>query len=167
MTTPANDRTQGRIEIDPATGFTDEDARDLVAGFRNRTASALVIHRQLEAAGMLRQRTRLEYRCRSNRRGCLLLRVFDTPAGPAVYKPPVRYSPAKNAYTHPDARAKNTTDGDRRWEASADLLDTDPPAGAGVELWVSCDHVHNYVIPSERVNADLRKHSGGVIVIDK
>lgn len=162
-----DERALGRIEVDPDTGFTLDDARDLAAGLRNRTASALAIHRQLDAVGMLRERTLLEYRCDSSRRGCLLLRVFETPVGPATYKPPVRFSPAKNANTHPAARAALTTDGDRRWEASADLLDVDPPAGTGVELWVSCDHVHQYAIPSERVNADLRKHRGGVVVIDR
>lgn len=165
MTTQDDDRALGRIDYDPGDGFSLDDARDLAAGFRNRTASALAVHRQLDAAGMLSEHTLLEYRCHASRRGCLLLRVFDTPVGPAVYKPPFRLSPDKNAGTHPAARAARTTDGERRWDANADLLDVDPPADAGVELWVSCDHVHRYSIPSERVNADLAGHRGGVIII--
>lgn len=148
-----NDRALGRIDVESLGGFTVEDARALINGMRNRTASALALHRQMDATGELARLTLLEYRCRSH--GCLLARVFTTPVGPAVYKPQHRYSPGRNARTAAAARERLTTDGERRWVESADLLDVDPPPGLGVELWVNCDHLLDHALPSEQICLDL------------
>lgn len=147
-----DERHLGRITIG-ADGVTADDVRDMLDGMRNRETSAMALHRSMEASGSLPRHTRLEYRCRQG--GCLLVRVFDTPAGPAIYKPAFRYSPGRNTGTHPNARERLTTDGDRRWQESADLLDIDPPSGLGVELWTNCDHLLDHPLPSERINADL------------
>lgn len=149
----SDERSIGRIDFDPAVGFTTEDAEDLLTGMYDRMASALALHRMLAATGDLPTATLLEYRCAE--RGCLLARVFPTPAGPAVYTPAFRHSPSRNESTAVAARAKLTNDGDRRWAERADLLDTDPPAGLGVELWLNCDHLLDRPLPSETINADL------------
>lgn len=148
-----NDRELGKIEFDLHRGVSVEDAIAVREGMQNRENSALALYKMMRTSGQLPGKRLVEYRCR--KQGCLVLDVFPTPAGPAVYLPAFRYSPTRNADTHPEARAKRTSDSERRWVESADLLDVDPPAGLGVEYWVNCDHLLDYPVPSERVNSDI------------
>lgn len=157
------DRALGRVEIEPDGRFTTEDAQALRDGMKHRQRSALALHGLMQQSGQLPSATLLEYRCR--RHGCLLLRVFQTPEGPGVFRPAFRRSPEANASSHATARKEHTSDGDRRWVAAGELLDVDPPTGLGVEWWTNCDHLLNAPIPSERINADLSSGTRGKVLI--
>jgi hypothetical protein len=152
-----NERELGRIEIG-AEGFTAQDAADMIGGMDRRKSSALALYRLMRANGQLSKSRILEYRCRA--RGCQLLDVFETPAGAAAYKPAFRLSPGRNESSSPEARATRTSDGDRRWEETADLLMPSP-----LEYWVTCDHVLNYPLPAARVAADSAARRGQIMLL--
>lgn len=155
MTDSRRGREHGYVEFDPKVGFTLDDARALTNGTQRRESDALALHHNLQATGDLQRHTLIEYRCSTDRH-CLLLRVFRTPYGrPAFYKPPFRLSPKRNASTSPAARARRTSDGDRRWIESADLVDLGAPDGLGLELWLNCDHVSDYPLPAVALERDL------------
>lgn len=158
----SNDRDLGRIDLEPGTAITAGDVQAMFRGMKNRQQSALAVHRSMVASGSLARHTRLEYRCHDH--GCCLARVFDTPKGPAVYKPSFRYSPERNENTAPTARQRETLDGERRWREQADLLDVDPPAGQGVEYWLNCDHLLNHPLRSEQINADLLRDTRVIVL---
>lgn len=153
----------GRVVFEPAVGITLDQARVVREGMQHREQSALAMYRAWRDSDDLGARRVVSYRCRAE--GCLLLDVFSTPVGSAVYKPAFRFSPNRNDATHPQARATRTSDGDRRWVETADLLDSDPPAGLGVEYWTQCDHVLDHPLPAERVVSDCATRRGEVIFL--
>lgn len=155
-------RALGRVEFDREAGFTRDDARALVEGMQSRTTSALALYRLARASDALETVRLVTYRCAE--RGCLLLDVYDTPAGPASYVPPVKYSRGNNERsTDATARSKRTSDDEqRRWVEHADLVLPEP-----LEYWVSCDHLLNAKIPAERVRAEMRGSRGRVVVVPR
>jgi len=120
---------------------TDDDVRDAVDGRQPRGSSALAVYRLARESRQLggkRGKRMRAFRCATG--GCLLLDVFDTPEGLAVFHPAVRLSPDQNDDTDLEARAERTSDGERRWVEHADLLRD------GVEYALTCEHALNWPI---------------------
>lgn len=107
------------------------------------------------------QRRRLllvEYHCAQ--RGCLLLRVWASPYGPAFHKPPYVLSAERNlASSNADGRANNTTDGFNRWKGATDVwvdVKEDPRFG-----WsLNCRHVAVTVSAAD-IQTDIETASPG------
>lgn len=99
---------------------------------------ALAYYQALKKARRLKDVLMAEYRCSD---GCLLLHLFQTPAGTAFYAPRYRLSPGVNAESSNESgRAANTEDGERKWKAHANLV------SAAANFPLNCDHVLNHVI---------------------
>ena len=147
-----------------AEGITPEQVKRLVDDQFERTRSALALYRWALDAGMIKSLRILTYRHRVTKRRCLLADVFTTPAGPAVYIPPVRLSPDANIVTDADARIERTSDGDRRWVEHADLLMPPGPANHPLEYWLSCDHLQNHVVPAADVHAAMKRGDREILV---
>lgn len=141
----------GRIE------WSVEATQALRGSATSRAAQLLAVHRMLDNASMLQRVTILEYRCQQRR--CLLGRIFESPIGPALYLPTHRYSPERNEGTDVDARAVLTSDGERRWAESAEVL-TD-----FLEPWLNCDHVLDFPLAPGRTIVDAAEHRGEVVLI--
>lgn len=152
-----DDRSLGRIEMRPGEPFGLDDAKALRDGTRARQTSSLALYRLARVAGTLGDVVVTSFRCAQAR--CLLLDIFHTPVGLAAYKPPVRFSPEHNSGTDPGARVERTTDGDRRWVESADLLLPDH-----LEYWVSCDHILNAVITAEQASEAATRRTATVLI---
>lgn len=91
-------------------------------------------------------------RCKS---GCLLLVCWQSPIGRIVRLPGYRLPPARTeAASVPSARAKNTTDGYRRWKARHLLIDEMADWGATVALDVNCEHMIGHMLSVTDVRAD-------------
>lgn len=107
-------------------------------------------HDKLAAAGALKAVLLLDYRCP---KGCLLLHVWQTPAGRKFYLPRYQLSAAKaDAETAASAREYRTEDGDRKWPARGgnldELLDFFKHANPN-GLMVSCHHTRRAVSAAE------------------
>lgn len=152
-----NEHDYGHVTLRPGQSTTAGDVRSILDGARRRQRETLALHGMYVQTGTVARETLLEYRCTTAR--CLLLRVFRTPLGPAVFLPRYRLSDAENADTDADARAESTSDGIRRWDASADTFRD------WAEYWASCDHVLNHKLPGERIAADMRTHAHGVVLL--
>ena len=144
--------------LNSASGVTVDDARALNDGMLRRQEDFLKLYRLLRKARPPR-RGPVRYVCRTHR--CLLLDVFDTPAGPAAYIPAVKNSTRYvETSADPEARQQRTTDNERRrWAERADLLLHDQ-----LEYWVSCDHVLNEPLSGRRVRLDCERHAGVVLI---
>ena len=95
------------------------------------------------------RRAVLVYRCP---RGCTLLCVFRVDGRLFGYKPAVKMSDTVNrANSVPAARAKKTTDGDRRWRPYAF-----PLSRAGGPMEIGCNHARAKVELDTAVEADIR-----------
>lgn len=112
-------------------GAADEAERHIIAAFESAQG-----RRAAKAAALA------EYRCPS---GCLLLYVWRSPMGVLFYQPPYKLSAARNdAQSSPSGRAKNTRDGERRWNAQAGILDRLRSWESEVGLSLQCDHVQRH-----------------------
>lgn len=150
------------VPVDPIRGIDTGQAATLSADMVSRTQSALTIYRLNREARRLERARILSYRCNAAR--CLLLDVFATPAGPAAYLPPFRYSPNTNETSDPQARAELATD-ERRWAERADLLSAMPPnTRRPFEYWLTCDHVLHYSLSAEQLRQDLTRHAREVLI---
>ena len=128
---------------------------------QQRMRDTLAVYRVMAASGTTAKNRITVYRCATHR--CLLLDVFNTPAGPAIYFPLARRSPERNATTAPAARETRTTDGDRRWVEHADLLDF-YHQGEDYEFKVSCDHVLEHVLPADDVRQAMARRTPEILV---
>lgn len=119
-----------------------------VADDEDRKALLRRAYKQGTAADR-RQVTLAKYRCKA--RGCELLTCWQTPLGRLVYQPHFKLSPARNEATSvPAARAKRTTDGNRRWVSV--IVDLDQLLGFAnadmtVGLEIKCDHIIPRLVP--------------------
>jgi hypothetical protein len=95
-----------------------------------------------EGRRAMQQSALLEYRCP---KGCLLLHVWRSPAGLMFYQPPYKLSPSLNEVrSSPSGRAKNTLDGERRWRATAGVLDEYRGWGPDTTLGLNCHHLNHH-----------------------
>ena len=108
----------------------------------------LAVYDRLLAAGRLRQVLLVELRCSS---GCLLLHCFSTMHGRVVVKPGYKQSRKVSAKANPKAVQSRTTDGERRWQRTAWLLEEMLPDNNNFS--VSCGHVHLRPLPHKRIDA--------------
>lgn len=138
------------VEIGPE-GITREVITRLAANMATRQRRALARYKELDKARDIVGHRLLAYRCP---RGCLLLDVFDTDDGTALYWPRHRRSDATNAGTDPKARATRTTDGDHQWIDRADTLAIMHTA------WLNCDHVLDLSLPAAEIVARLEQVAG-------
>lgn len=99
-----------------------------------------------------------EYRCAG--RGCLLLHVWQSPAGPLFYRPAYKLSRDVNEReSSPEGRAANTADGENHWRADAGHL-------AGARGWpehtmpLQCDHFRANV-ETAKILADADRATPG------
>lgn len=125
---------------------------DLVAEVsrRQRDADDLVAAYERDA-DRVRGAAVVEYRCK--RRGCLLMHVWQAPAGLTYYQPPYKLSPRRNdAESNAAGRERNTVDGQRHWRARAGKLDDLRGWGPQAGLSLQCDHVR-LTLPSTEVLA--------------
>ena len=115
-----------------------------------RGADIIAVYRALTATGRIGEVLLAEYRCRQ---GCLLARAFQTPGRRLMFVPGYKLSPARNeAQTVPSARAKRTTDGDRRWRPAGYDLDELAAFAAGQAralVPVQCDHLSDTLDPAD------------------
>ncbi|MGI9083988.1 MAG: hypothetical protein ACR2FE_01695 [Aeromicrobium sp.] len=148
----------GRIEINPETGLTDENAHHLMAGLENRKQQALALHRALRGDSGVATNSLLVYRCK---RRCLLLDIYNTPVGLAFYLPPFKLSPEENVQTDEDARIERTSDGVRRWIERADLLDS---IRHPLFLKLNCDHVRRHPVTEAEIRAAVRRAEAEIVV---
>ncbi len=148
----------GSVEIDPGSGVTIEHVSRLNALTEQRRRSALALYLQARAIDDLFKIRLVSYRCTAAR--CLLLDIFTTPAGPAIYFPPVRLSPSRNVNTSPAARLSRTTDKDRRWVEHADLM----LAGDEWTYYLDCDHVAQFELASSDARMDVTRRTAEVLV---
>lgn len=96
-------------------------------------AEVLAYYRLLRKAKQLRSALVFEARCAQA--GCLLLHVFQTPAGVAFYVPRYKLSPAANAAeSTEDGRRANTEDGQNHWREHAGLTEF------ALNFPLNCDH---------------------------
>jgi hypothetical protein len=147
-------RPEDRPKADP------DMARGL-ARLQGQPDRALAYYRRLAGdPGALRKATAVEYRCESH--GCLLARVVNAPGaaedgGPVfvIWFPPMTLSPERNhAESTPEARAKRTTDGGRRWVGHADkLMDW-------ATYHLNCDHLRALELPGLEAVKDATRRAG-------
>lgn len=105
---------------------------EMFAQADRHAADSLALYRYLNETGLLDQHLIFEARCR---RRCLLLHVFQTPAGPAFYIPRYKLSPELNeSLSNPAGRAANTEDGDHRWREQCSLT------RHAANFTLTCDH---------------------------
>jgi hypothetical protein len=138
--------------------FSLDDVRHLVSGMDGRQKSALAMYRVHREARTLDQYRLVTYRCP---RRCLLLDVFRTPAGPAVYFPPFKLSEEHNQRTAEDARIERTSDGVRRWIERAEMLAI---FKSGLYLELNCDHVSRHILTGDEITATITAANDTVIV---
>lgn len=106
-------------------------------------AESLAYYRLLKERKKLTSVLIYEARCDSRDR-CLLLHVFQTPAGPAFYLPRYKLSPEVNAReSNADGRRANTEDGNNRWKGQAGLV---RPA---FNFSLNCDHYRGELEPDD------------------
>ena len=111
-----------------------QDLGDLFARAEADNAQARAYYKLLRAQKQLNHVVSAVVRCSH---GCLLLTVFQTPAGPAFHQPRYKLSPEMNAATSSEAgRLTNTEDNVRRWNAQGGLL------ASAVNFSLACDHVN-------------------------
>lgn len=158
MTEPAF----GSVELPADGSLTSENLADMLNGMASRQQSALALHRALSSApGSACSASLLTYRCRKHR--CLLLDVFNTPVGLAIYWPPFKLSPEHNERTADSARIERTSDGQRRWVERADLLRSIDARGMFLEM--NCDHVSRHPRTADEIREDVRRHAKGEVLI--
>ncbi|WP_028655964.1 hypothetical protein [Nocardioides sp. J54] len=123
--------------------------RDLLEAIRrndDRNALASRAYEALSKTGSRADHRLLVYRCKQ--RGCLLLDVIQLPQGVVLHRPAYRRSPQRNeATSNAVGRAKNTTDGDRRWKANTAF------ASSWGNAELVCDHIHDVVLEIEEIQA--------------
>lgn len=112
------------------------------------TDEEIVASLELIPTAQVARRATLVYRCP---RGCTLLCVFVIDGRRFGYKPAVKFSDAVNqANSVPAARAKSTSDGDRRW-----LPYAFPLSLAAGQLGAECDHLRAKVDLDTALDADI------------
>lgn len=132
---------------------------EATADARSREQSALAMYLLAKQAGLTENNRILIYRCRAHR--CLLLDVFLTVAGPAIYFPTTRFSPSANEKSAKAAKIERTTDGDRRWIDHADLM----LDGANRQkYWLSCDHVRDHQVGGGEIREAMARHETEILV---
>ena len=147
-------------EFDPSVPL--DGPASITAAFDNMEhlqRSSLVMYRIHRDSQALEKYRLLTYRCH---RRCLLLDVFRTPAGPAVYFPPFKLSPEQNERSAPDARTERTSDGVRRWVERAELLSV---FRSGLYLELNCDHVSRHVLTGDAITDAMTTRPGTTIAI--
>jgi len=149
-----------KVEIGSG-GISEAAAGALVTDMVNRQKSALVMYRVHREAGVLDKYRLLTYRCP---RRCLLLDVFRTPAGSAVYFPPVKLSPDHNTETAEAARIERTTDGERRWVERADMLAALGNGPRLPPLHLNCDHTRSSLALDD-IHEALRTLPVGTVIL--
>lgn len=140
------------VEIGPE-GISLDGVARLIADMDSRQRSALSAYRKLADERAISRARLLSYRCT---RGCLLLDVFETTEGPALYWPRHRRSPGANAQTSPEARATRTLDGDRNWIDRAELVSV----MRHFDAELNCDHVRSELVAGAAISEQLRLVSG-------
>lgn len=125
----------------PAGGTTEsigkgEDVSDIGDSIRQMQAAdaqALAYFKLLRAEKKINSVSRAVVRCTN---GCLLLTVFETPAGPAFHQPRYKLSPTVNAASSSESdRRANTEDNDHKWRERGGMV------GSALNFLVVCDHV--------------------------
>lgn len=117
-----------------------------VASMTERQENLLAYRERLVASGQLKSVLMAELRCQRN---CVLLQVFQTKQGPALYHPRFKLSARLNEQiTSESARAAHTVDGDRHWDSRADSFELMQSVGAatGELTKVRCDHVQGFMV---------------------
>lgn len=145
------------IEFDLAAGISLDQVRSLIDGAKTRPVEMVALYETMKKTGELTRNRLVSYRCS---KGCLLLDVYQTPDGPAAYRPGFKYSPQANEATSPAARLTRTTDGDRRWVANADMV-LSPP----LSYLLACNHVQQLTLEAVTVHTDLGKRAKGPILL--
>lgn len=113
-----------------------------------RTERAEAVYEALRVTGKLASHRVLSYRCATRR--CLLLDVLLLPDGIVVASPRYKVSEPLNRETSTDGgRRAHTTDGNRRWKASAYYAED------AANFTVNCDHVVHGIIDKHDVETDL------------
>ena len=136
------------VELGPG-GIDAAGVASMLAGMRARQSSALGVYKRLVADREIGRHRLLSYRCA---RGCLLLDVFESPGGVALYWPTHRRSPSANAETAPAARAARTLDGDRQWIDRAETLEIMRNLTASL----NCPHVLDRPVPADEIATRLQ-----------
>jgi len=95
----------------------------------------------------------VEYLCR-HRPGCLLLEAWAWEGITAVRLSPFKQSPRRNEQKSvPAARARNTSDGDHRWNAR--YLALEYYLGSEASFDLRCDHLAEKIVTPEEVAEDV------------
>lgn len=130
---------------------------DMFARLEAESMAAEAEYERLRASKSLASHQAVAYRCAA--RKCLLLDVVTTPLGVIVHRPAYRLSPSINAAgSNESGRAKNTTDGDRRWKAHTF------PRGQAMDLSLHCDHTPGPILAEQRLDSDIAARRGVVIL---
>jgi len=134
-----------------------EDATDLFRASRERSDIAAAVYRALRSKGELGSHRILSYRCPSR---CLLVDVLNLPQGVIFHVPAYKLSPQVNdAASSPEGRAKNTSDGQRRWKAHTFFQED------CVNVSLNCDHVRQVVLEKVDIQKALDARHAEVVVL--
>ena len=125
----------------------------LLESSTNRTQTLQDAYVHLRDAGLLANAEVHRYMCR---RGCQLVKVFRWGGTTLAYVADYRFSPGMNAAKSvPEARAKNTLDGDRWWPAHVyDVTEVAKWAAEGGGVTVACRHFHG-LLRGDEILADI------------
>lgn len=128
---------------------------------------AETIYRALTSTRRIGELRRLTYRCHAQR--CLLLDAAEVPSvGWIIHVKRYKNSPTVNESTSvAEARAKETTDGDRHWRprtfwaVQSTLSRPDIPEAS---LHLNCDHVLRHDLTARRFHQDREAGHAEVMV---
>lgn len=133
-----------------------DDLTDQLRASRERSDIAAAVYRALRSKGELSSHRILSYRCPSR---CLLVDVLNLPQGVIFHVPAYKLSPQVNdAASSPEGRAKNTSDGQRRWNAHTFFQED------CVNVSLSCDHVRQVVLDKADIQKDLDARHAEVVL---
>lgn len=130
----------------------------LLKSAEDRTSALESAHRQARDGGFLAKLTLHKYQCL---RGCQLATVFRAGGATLCAVRDYKYSPGLNlAQSVPEARAKNTIDGDRHWPAHVYDVDEIAEWGEGTGMSVNCRHYRG-LLEGTRVLNDVASATPG------
>lgn len=116
-----------------------------------RNALNLARYNALRGSNRLREVLLGEYRCRH---GCLLLHAYVVRGRTMIYLAAYKLSPKANERTVAAARARRTSDGERRWNGRVLELDEMLTWDGVARADVNCDH-HRGVLDPRDIRDDL------------
>lgn len=103
--------------------------------------------------GQRRRLLLVEYHCAA--KNCLLLRIWQSPHGPAFFRPAYTLTPERNlARSNEAGRANNTSDGFNRWKESAARWVSATGVKDQMGWTMNCRHVDAHVRVAE-IDKDL------------